>query len=246
MAGHLGAEKTKDRIQEEFFWTGVTANVKRFVASCDICQRTVPKGRVPHVSLGQSPVIDIPFKRVAIDIVAPIRPPSGQGNRYILTLVDCATRYPEAVALPGIETERVTEALVEMLSRFGVPREILSDRGSNFTSELMKEVARLLSVRQLHTTPYHPMANGMVEKFNGTLKTMLKRMCAEKPKNWDRFLGPLLFAYREVPQASLGFSPFELLYGRHVRGPLAILKEVWTNQELDDELKTTYQYVLDL
>ncbi|XP_075732486.1 uncharacterized protein LOC142775054 [Rhipicephalus microplus] len=246
MAGHLGAEKTKDRIQEEFFWPGVTADVKRFVASCDICQRTVPKGRVPHVSLGQSPVIDTPFKRVAIDIVGPIRPPSGQGNRYILTLVDCATRYPEAVALPGIETERVAEALVEMFSRFGVPREILSDRGSNFTSELMKEVARLLSVRQLHTTPYHPMANGMVEKFNGTLKTMLKRMCAEKPKNWDRFLGPLLFAYREVPQASLGFSPFELLYGRHVRGPLAILKEVWTNQELDDELKTTYQYVLDL
>ncbi|XP_075726234.1 uncharacterized protein LOC142767871 [Rhipicephalus microplus] len=246
MAGHLGAEKTKDRIQEEFFWPGVTADVKRFVASCDICQRTVPKGRVPHVSLGQSPVIDTPFKRVAIDIVGPIRPPSGQGNHYILTLVDCATRYPEAVALPGIETERVAEALVEMFSRFGVPREILSDRGSNFTSELMKEVARLLSVRQLHTTPYHPMANGMVEKFNGTLKTMLKRMCAEKPKNWDRFVGPLLFAYREVPQASLGFSPFELLYGRHVRGPLAILKEVWTNQELDDELKTTYQYVLDL
>lgn len=246
MAGHLGTQKTKDRIAEEFYWPGITADVKRFVASCDICQRTVPKGRVPRVPIGRTPVIETPFKRVAIDIVGPIQPPSKHGNRYILTLMDYATRYPDAVALPSIETERVAEALVEMFSRFGVPNEVLSDRGTNFTSDLMKEVARLLSVRQLHTTPYHPMANGMVEKFNGTLKLMLKRMCAEKPKDWDRYLAPLLFAYREVPQASMGFSPFELLYGRHVRGPLAILKELWTNTELSDEAKTTYQHVFDL
>ncbi|KAM7284397.1 uncharacterized protein ISCGN_001491 [Ixodes scapularis] len=246
MAGHLGVQKTKDRILEEFFWPGITADVKRFVASCDICQRTIPKGRVTRVPLGKAPLIETPFKRVAIDIVGPIQPPSKHGNRYILTLMDYATRYPEAVALPSIETERVAEALVEMFSRFGVPNEVLSDRGTNFTSDLMKEVARLLSIRQLHTTPYHPMANGMVEKFNGTLKLMLKRMCAEKPRDWDRYLAPLLFAYREVPQASLGFSPFELLYGRHVRGPLAILKELWTNHHLDEEEKTTYHHVFDL
>lgn len=246
MAGHLGVEKTKDRILEDFFWPGITADVKRFVASCDICQRTIPKGRVPRVPLGRTPVIETPFHRVAIDIVGPINPPSKAGNRFILTLMDCATRYPDAIALPSIETERVAEALVEMFSRVGVPKEVLSDRGTNFTSELMKEVARLLSVRQLHTSPYHPMANGMVEKFNGTLKLMLKRMCAEKPRDWDRYLAPLLFAYREVPQASLGFSPFELLYGRHIRGPLSILKEIWSNESLDEEIKTTYQHVLDL
>ncbi|XP_042149478.1 uncharacterized protein LOC120845798 [Ixodes scapularis] len=184
--------------------------------------------------------------RVAIDIVGPMAPASGRGNRYILTMVDYATRYPDAVALPSIETERVAEALVEMFARVRMQREILSDRGSNFTSELMKEISRLLSIRQLHTSPYHPMANGLVEKFNGTLKLMLKRMCSERPKDWDRYLPALLFAYREVPQASLGFSPFELLYGRHVRGPLAILREVWTNVELDAELRTTYEHVLDL
>ncbi|XP_075730383.1 uncharacterized protein LOC142772135 [Rhipicephalus microplus] len=246
MAGHMGTQKTKDRISEEFFWPGITADVKRFVASCDICQRIVPKGRVPHVSLGRAPISDTPFKRVAIDIVGPIHPRSKHGNLYILTLMDYATRYPDAVALPSIETERVAEALVEMFSRFGVPREVLSDRGTNFTSHLMKEVARLLSVRQLHTTPYHPMANGLVEKFNGTLKLMLKLMCAERPRDWDRYLAPLLFAYMEVPQASTEFSPFELLYGRHVRGPLAILKELWTNADLTEEAKTMYQHVFDL
>lgn len=95
------------------------------------------------------------------------------------------------------------------------------------------------------TTPYHPMANGLVEKLNGTLKT-LRRMCTEQPKDWDRFIEPLLFAYREVPQASTGFSPFEQLYRRNVRGPLAILKELWTGTRLEEEVKTGYQYVVNL
>jgi hypothetical protein len=160
--------------------------------------------------------------------------------------VDYATRYPEATALKNIEAETVAEALVTMFTRIGVPEEVLSDQGAQFMSHVMKEVSRLLSVTQLVTTPYHPMCNGMVERFNGTLKLMLKRMCAEKPKDWDRYLPALLFAYREAPQESLGFAPFELIYGRTVRGPMAILKELWTKPETAPDVKITYQYVLDL
>ncbi|PIK39424.1 hypothetical protein BSL78_23736 [Apostichopus japonicus] len=192
------------------------------------------------------PLIDTPFKRVAVDIVGPISPTSKHGNRYILTLVDYATGFPEAVPLRNIDTERVAEALVDIFSRVGVPSEILTDRGSQFTSDVMKEVSRLLSLRQLTTTPYHPICNGLVEKFNGTLKRMLKRMCEERPSDWDRYIGPLLFAYREAPQASTGFAPFELLYGRTVRGPMAILKEMWTSEVDNPETRSTYQYVLDL
>ena len=110
----------------------------------------------------------------------------------------------------------------------------------------MKEVSRLLSIRRLTTTPYHAMANGLVEKFNGTLKQMLKKMCDEKPNDWDRYIDPLLFAYRETPQESTGFAPFELLYGRTVRGPMKILKELWTGESEVSETKTVYQYVVDL
>ena len=93
-----------------------------------------------------------------------------------------------------------------MFSRVGIPEEILSGQASQFVSGVMKEVSRLLSMNQIVTTPYHRMCNGFVERFKGTLKAMLKRMCAEKPKDWDRYLPPLLFAYRDVPQESLGFS----------------------------------------
>jgi len=110
----------------------------------------------------------------------------------------------------------------------------------------MKEMCRLLSLKQLVTTPYRPFCNDLIEKFNGTLKNMLRHVCAEKPKDSDRYIGPLLFAYREMKQDSLGYSPFELLYGRTVRGPMSILRELMTNEKVEPEDKTTYQYVLDL
>lgn len=246
MSGHLATSRTTSRILSEFYWPGIQSDVKRFCRSCDICQRTIQKGKVSKYPLQKMPLIDVPFKRVAVDIVGPIHPVTDKGNRYILTLVDFATRYPEAIPMPSIETERVAEALIDIFSRVGVPVEMLSDMGSQFTSSIMREVSRLLSLNQLTTTPYHPMTNGMVERFNGTLKQMLKRMCADRPRDWDKYINPVLFAYREVPQESLRFSPFDLVYGRHVRGPMGILKELWTKEIDDPQVKSTYQYVLDL
>ena len=193
----------------------------------------ISEGRVPKVPLGKMPVIETPpFKRVALDLIGELFSASSRGHRYILTVVDYATRYPEAVALKNISTVSVAEALVCIFSRVEIPEEILSDQGTQFTSALMKEVGRLLSVKQLTTTPYHPQCNGLVERFNGRLKTMLKRMCAERPKDWDRYLDALLFAYREAPQKSLGFTLFELLYGRSVNGPLQILRQLWKRNKV--------------
>ena len=247
MGGHLGIQKNPDKITSNFYWPGIHGDVTRFCRSCDICQKTIRDGKVPKVTLEMMPLIDTPFKRVAVDLVGPIYPPSEQqGHRYILTLVDYTTRYPDAVPLKSISTEAVAEALVDMYSRLGVPEEVLSDLGTQFVSECMQEVSRLLSIKQLSTTPYHPMCNGLVEKFNGSLKNMLKKLCSEQPKQWPRYINALLFAYREVPQGSTGYSPFELLYGRTVRGPMMILKQLWTHEVEDPEVKTSYEYVLDL
>ena len=246
MAGHQGIRRTYDRVRSHFYWPGMQADATRFCRSCDVCQRTLPKGKVTKVPLGRMPLIDTPFKRIAMDLVGPIHPASDRGHRYILTVMDYATRYPEAVALTNIDTITVSEALVDIYARLGVPSEILTDMGTQFTSELMREVSRLLSIKQLTTTVYHPICNGMTEKFKGTLKLMLKRMCAERPKDWDRYLSALLFCYREAPHESIGFSPFEMLYGRLVRGPMAVLRELWTKEEVPPEVNSTYQYVLDL
>ena len=247
MSGHLATRRTVSRVLSEFHWPGIQADILNvFVSLVTFAKRQCQKVRLPKYPLQQMPFIDEPFKRVAVDLIGPLHPPTDKGNRYILTLVDYATRYPEAEALPNIETERVAEALVGIFSRVGVPREMLTDMGSQFTSLLMKELSRLISMKQLTTTPYHPMCNGLVEKFNGTLKQIIKRVCTDRPRDWDKYLSAALFAYREVPQESLGFSPFELVYGRSVRGPMTILKELWTKEIEDPEIKSTYQYVIDL
>ena len=123
---------------------------------------------------------------------------------------------------------------------------MLTDCGSQLTAEVMKEVSRLLSLQQITTTPYHPIYNDLIERLHMMLKQMLRRMCAERPKDWDKYLPALLFAIREVPQESLGFSPFELLYGRHVKGPMAILRELWSGEAPDEQVLSTYKYAIEL
>lgn len=116
MAGHLRCGKNAHHILSEFFWPGLHADVKRFVASCDICQRTTPRDRTRGAPLGRMPVIDTPFKRVAVDVIGLLAPSSDRGNRFILTMVDNAARFLEAVALPSIDAEIVAEALVNIFS----------------------------------------------------------------------------------------------------------------------------------
>ena len=138
------------------------------------------------------------------------------------------------------------EALLDMYSRLGISEEVLSDLGTQFVSKCMKGVSRLLPIKRLTTTPYHPICNGLVERFNGKLKKMLRRLCNEQPQQWHHFLNPQLFTYKEASQKTTGFLSFELLYGRAVRGPVQILKELWTDKTGGTEIKTSYQYVFEL
>ena len=190
----LGIKKTLDRVVSELFWPEVCGDVARFCKSCDICQRTIRKGRVTKVPLGKLPLIDTPFKRVSVQLVGPNEPRSDKKSRYILTMIDYATRYPEAVALPSIETESVAEALIAMFSRVGIPSEMLIEHESRVTIEVMNEVSRLLSLQKLTTIPYRPNSKGPMEKFHAMLKRVLLTMCAERPNDWDKYLPALLFA----------------------------------------------------
>ena len=225
MAGHLGQKKTTDRVLQRFYWPTVFQDVKELCRTCPECQKTA-KGKKVRAPMVPLPIVEEPFHRIAMDIIGPL-PRSRKGNRYILVICDYATRYPEAFPLRSIDAEHVAEQLTQFFSRVGVPKEILTDQGSNFTSKLLAELYKLLSIHPIRTSPYHPQTDGLVERFNQTLKAMLRRAACEDGKDWDCLIPYLLFAYREVPQASTGFSPFELVYGRQVRGPLDILKESW-------------------
>uniref|UniRef100_A0A8C5D858 Gypsy retrotransposon integrase-like protein 1 n=1 Tax=Gouania willdenowi TaxID=441366 RepID=A0A8C5D858_GOUWI len=243
-AGHLGKHKTAARILHYFYWPGLHKDVAQFCHSCPQCQITSP--RMPsRAPLQNMPIIGTPFERIGMDIVGPVER-SKSGYRYMLVISDYATKYPEVFPLKNIKAKTVAFCLVQFFSRVGFPREILTDQGTNFMSTLLKQVYQLLGIRRLRTTPYHPQTDGLTERFNQTLKQMLRKFVNNTGTDWDQWLPYLLFAYREVPQASTGFSPFELLYGHEVRGPLSLLREIWEEQEGRGEPVNVVSYVVQM
>lgn len=181
-------------------------------------------------------VVTEPFKKIAIDVVGELSR-STSGYKYILSIVDYSTRYPEAILLRTTSSKAVADALIQYFSKIGIPDERVSDQGSNFLSKLMTQLYEQLGITKIKTSIYHPEANGLIERFNKTLKAMLRKFVGERIQIWDRYLPYLLFAYKEVPCESTGYSPFELLYDGTVRGPLAVVKESWLEKKpVEDNL----------
>ena len=245
LSGHRNASKTQERIQRYFVWPQCNDEIKHYVQSCSTCQFTQP-GNVRKAPMGITKLSTEPFSQVSIDIVGPINPASYSGKRFILTYVDCATRYADAITLKNIDSETVAEALFEICSRVGFPTTLTSDNGSNFTSKTFQAFLQLLQVRHIKTSVYHAQSNGITERYNGTLKRCLRRLAMEDPRNWDRCIPAVLFAYRDSMHASTGYSPFELIYGHRVRGPLEFLRECWESDNIDQEDRDVHKYILEM
>ncbi|KAJ1174993.1 hypothetical protein NDU88_000284 [Pleurodeles waltl] len=212
LAEHLGQDKTFDRLHTHFHWPRMRKASDNFCRACPSCQASGKAGKQLKAPLLPLPVVGTPFERVGIDIVGPLDPKTALGNRFILILVDHATRYPEAIPLRTVTAKVMTRALLGIFTRVGFPKEVVSDRGTNFMSAYMKTLWDECGLTYRFTTPY-PQTNGLVERFNQTLKGMIGGLTEAMRRKWDVLLPCLLFAYREVPQKGVGFSPFELLYG---------------------------------
>ena len=182
--------------------------------------------------------------RVAIDITGPL-PETHQGNRYILVIGDYCTKWTEAFPIPDQETTTVAKVLVEeVFCRLGCAHELHSDQGRNFESNIFQETCKLLDIIKTRTTPLHPMSDGMIERFNRTLKSKLSLFVEERQRDWDEHLPYLMMAYRSATHESTGFSPNEMMLGRTVHLPVDLMCERPPNE--DDENETPAKYVCEL
>ena len=147
-------------------------------------------------------------------------PLATQGNKYVLIFQDLFTKWPMVYPLPDQKTECIVKTLVEeVIPFFGVPEALLSDRGTNLLSNLMFDVCKLLGIQTMNTTAYHPQCDGMVKRFNRTLKSMLRKHAATLGNQWDRYLHGVLWAYRNTPHESTHEKPSFLLFGLDCQSP---------------------------
>ena len=250
LAGHMGVGKTFQRLRESFYWPGYSTSVDEYVRSCSICQQCV--GPVPGLHAPLQPIaVEQPFHMIAMDFLE--MPPSKKGNKYCLVISDYFTKWPEVLALPDQQALTVARALMnQVVCRHGVPTVIHSDQGRSFDNEVMKSLCRMLGIKKVRTSPYHPESDGLIERLNRTLLQLLSKCVGDCPHDWDDWLNHITFAYRSAVHSSTGFSPFELIYGRKPVLPLhlefslprlgryrdarAYLEEVQSRQRLAQEL----------
>lgn len=231
LGGHLGAEKTLAKVKERFYWPGVQEDVSNWCRTCEACatRKTAPqKGRAPL----QTVKAGYPMQVVAVDIMGPL-PESQSGNSYVLVAGDYFTKWMEVYAIPNQEAMTVARKLTdEMFCRFSPPDQLHSDQGKQFESELLKEICKLLQIRKTRTTPYHPQCDGLVERFNRTLLSMLATTTKNHPFDWEDQLSKVCFAYNSSVHSSTGYTPFFLMFGRQAKLPIDIVYGTGENSEL--------------
>ena len=181
------------------------------------------------------PSVGEPFEEVVIDVVGPL-PRTKSGKEYVLTIMDRVSRYPEAIPLSSVRSLVIVDALLNFFTKFGLPKVLQSDCGTNFTSKVFESKMKELGIQHRTSVPYRPESQGVVERFHQTLKSMIKKYGGQQERNWDRELPYLLFAIRSAPNDSLGFTPFELVFGHRVRGPLDVIQDYWEVESNDKNL----------
>ena len=234
LVGHEGAEKTFKRLKEAYYWPGMRNDVNKHVKTCLRCQCYRPKPISKNLSNIPTPV-ERPFVRVGLDIVGPL-PITDKGNQYLIVLVDYTTKWVEASPLKKIESQDVISFLKDVFARHGVPELIITDNGTQFSSDVTKTMVDLYGSWIQFVAPHHPEANGQVENRNREIIKILRHLCLYQA-NWDEYIPASLWALRTSRSSVTGFSSFELLYGRKDLWPLSVvIPDIAKNKnESDDE-----------
>jgi len=221
---HPGINSTLKLIKSRYFWPNIDKNIRDWCRECCQCQQA----KVHRHTKTEKSSFNLPSSRletVHIDIVGPLPHVKRQGEtyvapyRYLLTCIDRATRWTEAAPLCDISAATIANAFLNTwISRFGVPLHVITDRGSQFESELFTELASLVGFHRLRTTAYHPQTNGMIERVHRTIKTAI----IARKQSWLDALPIVLLGIRSIPNES-GYSPFTALTGNQPLMPRLIV-----------------------
>ena len=223
LGGHLGYNKTYNKIRDRFYWPKMSKDIKQYCASCVPCAIRKPLPKKKKAPLQPMPLMNNAFEKVALDILGPLRQ-TENGNQYVLVMSDYLTRWVEAFPLKCITAQAVADVFVNyIICRHGTPKILLTDQGSNFKAQLFANICGILKIKRQFTSAYHPATDGLVERFNKTFAQMMSHYINEYHSDWDNFIPKIVFAYNTSVQESTMETPFFLLYGRDPIYPIDVL-----------------------
>ena len=216
MAGHFSGEKLYRALTRHWWWSSMYTDVVKYCSNCPQCAIVNGSGHV-----NKPPLSPIPVQRsfqIIVDVMD--LPVTELGNRHVVVFQDFLTKWPLVFPVCDQKAVRLVKLLTEeVIPLFGVPEALYSDSGTNLMSHLMLDICKKLGIRKLNTTAYHPECDEMVDRFNRTLKTAIRKHAATYGPQWNRYLSGILFAYRNIPHDSMGEKPSYLLFGVDCRTP---------------------------
>ena len=232
-AGHGGVQITLARCRKYAYWPGMKADIQEFCKSCLVCRRFKRLGDAP-APLRRYPDVEMPFERVHMDLIGPMGH-SQNGYKYCMVVIDTLTRYLIASPLKSKEATEVAKAFFEsVVCVQGVPKTLVTDQGKEFINSILKEVATFLKMEHIKTTPYHPQANGVIERCNGTVVNILRTLIEDNISIWDSMLQIAVFAYNSGYNRTVKDSPFYLMFLRDPSFPFEVMKEENKWYNIDD------------
>lgn len=214
---HAGYHRCYNRIASLYYWPQMARDIKMYVSTCDICQKAKPRRHAPVGFLRPIPIPTRPFEVVSMDFIPEL--PVSDGYDNILVIVDKLTKYALFIACSTSITEIDTARLFfkHVISEYGIPRQIISDRDARWRGDFWQEVCKLLDTTRALTTSYHPQADGQTEVMNQTLEIALRAYVGPSRDDWSGKLSALQLAYNTTPHSATGYSPAYLLRGYQPR-----------------------------
>ena len=210
--GHLGIDKTYDKLRSRYYWSGMYRDVVKFLKGCVACNMRKLKRQRPPLQKMQIP--KYPFEQIAIDTSGPF-PESYSGNRYIINVIDLFSGWPESFATPSKSADTVAKILMEhIIPWHSCPRVIVSDNGTEFCNAVIDQLSSFFNIKHIRTSVYHAMSNGKVERHNRLQSDALAKLVDSSHRDWDTKIPGILSAYRTAKHGSTKYSPFFILFGR--------------------------------
>ena len=239
ISGHLGVHKTLQRVAKRFYWPNLQHTVREYVSSCQACQHNKPSNQQPMGLLQPLPIPERRWDVVTMDMIGPL-PVTKNGYDTIVVFVDKLTKMVHyAPTVQTVDAPQLAKIFMNTIVKLhGVPKVIISDRGTQFNSNFWKSLWSALGTKIAMTTAYHPQADGQTERANRVLLDMLRSYVDIKHNDWDEKLAMAEFAVNSSVHASTGFTPFHLNYGQDPLMPLDLLIEAdMSNPAAEDMLQ---------